>query len=242
MEKIIIGVVAYPSLDIDNDRCFVMFSNVIEMIVKHGAIPLGIFPTQKVNYQDDDFDKLPHLTEEEKEDLETEIKKCDAIIKPGALKLYEYDRYIYEYCLFNNVPFLGICGGMQIMAAHGKTEIRNIKVGNSERHQSKEKYAHPVRVVKGTLLHDILGKDEIMVNSRHSYMIPDAGIHTVSAISDDGVIEAIENEKADFNMGVQWHPEGVKDDNSDKIFESLIGAAKSYRMRKDRRGFWCLQR
>ena len=85
----------------------------------------------------------------------------------------------------------------------------------------------------------IVGKNKIMVSSRHSYKIPDNGIHSISALSNDGVIEAIENPYCDFNIGLQWHPELMGDDeNSKKIFSKFIDAAEynAYKKSKERKG------
>ena len=91
---------------------------------------------------------------------------------------------------------------------------------------SDEKYVHEVILLPGKL-RDIVGKDKIMVSSRHSYKIPDSGIHSISALSNDGVIEAIENPYCDFNIGLHWHPELMGDDeNSKKIFNKFIDAAE----------------
>ena len=103
---------------------------------------------------------------------------------------------------------------------------------------SDEKYVHEVILLPGKL-RDIVGKNKIMVSSRHSYKIPDNGIHSISALSNDGVIEAIENPYCDFNIGLQWHPELMGDDeNSKKIFSKFIDAAEynAYKKSKERKG------
>ena len=50
---------------------------------------------------------------------------------------------------------------------------------------------------------------------------------TVSARSDDGVIEAVELDSVPFGIAVQWHPEQSQDDL--RLFEGLVEAAKKYR-------------
>ena len=47
-----------------------------------------------------------------------------------------------------------------------------------------------------------------------------------SAISEDGIIEAIESKAYNFCLGVQWHPEFLIDTNDIKILRSLITSAK----------------
>jgi len=45
------------------------------------------------------------------------------------------------------------------------------------------------------------------VTSHHRQAVTDAGSLRVAAVSEDGVIEAIERADAPFFVGVQWHPE-----------------------------------
>lgn len=230
--KPIIGIVEWPYMDKDGDLIYEVINPIVEKISEHGGIPLGIFPTQIEEYQNKKIKEIKKLTLEEKEDLNQSLKICDAIIKPGALRIYGYERYIYNYVFEKNMPYIGICAGMQLMAFH-KREINNIRNSeNSIIHHSKEKYAHKIKIEKGTLLYSILKKDEIMVNSRHNYHISDAGINKVSAYSQDGIIEAIENPNKNFQIGLQWHPEMLSDENTENIFENFIYEAEKYKLKR----------
>lgn len=234
MSKPIIGVVEYPYKDKDGDKIYEVLTPIIESISKAGGRPVGIFPTQVADFQDERLRNIPDLMSDEKEDIINSIEMCDAIIKPGALKLFGFDRFIYSYVLEKNIPFLGICAGMQIMAAHGKDWIQNKKIETLEiNHQVNDtEYVHEVNLLPGKL-REIIGKNKIMVSSRHSYKVPDSGIHSISALSSDGVIEAIENPYCDFNIGLQWHPELMCDDeNSKKIFYRFVDEAENYARKK----------
>ena len=233
MSKPVVGIIEYPYEDKDGDMIYEVLTPIIESISKAGARPVGIFPTQIANFQEVRLRNIPDLTFGEKKDIVSSIKMCDAIIKPGALKLFGFDRFIYAYAFKNNIPYLGICAGMQIMAAHGKEKIENKKIEyNGVEHKSKEKYVHKIKLYDSKLK-DIIGKDCIMVNSKHAYAIKDSGVHKVSAIAEDGVIEAIENPYCDFNIGLQWHPELITDDeNSNKIFNRFVDAAEEYSYKK----------
>ena len=236
MSKPIIGIVEYPYEDKDTDMIYEVLTPVIESISKAGGRPIGIFPTQIADFQNTRLRNIPSLTKSEEKDLIDSIEMCDAIIKPGALKLFGFDRFIYNYTLEKNIPYLGICGGMQIMAAQGKEWIQNKKIEDLgiNHKQSDSKYAHEVILLPGKLK-DILQEDTIMVSSRHSYEVPDAGVHSISALSKDGVIEAIENPYCDFNIGLQWHPELMGDDeNSKKIFNKFVDAADNYAYKKSK--------
>ncbi|MSZ19636.1 MAG: gamma-glutamyl-gamma-aminobutyrate hydrolase family protein, partial [Actinobacteria bacterium] len=50
---------------------------------------------------------------------------------------------------------------------------------------------------------------------------------TVTAKTEDGIIEAVELADHPFGVAVQWHPEQTLDDL--RIFEGLIDAARKYR-------------
>ena len=92
--------------------------------------------------------------------------------------------------------------------------------------------AHRVYVTPGTRLSELLarrldGGSEIDVNSRHHQAVKrTAADFVVSATSEDGVIEAIEHPRADFCIGVQWHPENFwRTGDFDALFAALVRAA-----------------
>ena len=228
MSKPIIGIVEWPYFDKDDDKIYEVVNEMVEKVSISGGIPIGIFPTQVEKFQLKKLNEIFSLNQLEKNDLNQSLNMCDAIIKPGALKIYGFERYIYEYALYKDIPYLGICAGMQMMT--GSTNIKNEDKGIN--HRSKDTYAHKVKILKDSLLYEILKQEEIMVNSRHSYHISDAGINSVSAYSGDGIIEAIENRNKQFQIGLQWHPETIEDENSKKLFDRLIEEANIYACKK----------
>ena len=229
MVKPIIGVVEWPYKDEDGDLIYEVLTPVISKISLSGGQAMGIFPTQVEDYQNKRLREIAPLTNAEIDDLDNILSMCDAIVKPGATKTYGYETYIYRYCYEHNIPYLGICAGMQMMANYGRV-IDNVRnEDNGIAHHSKEEYAHKLKIIKNTLLYDILGKEEIMVNSKHNYHISSEGIHSISAVSEDGIIEAIEAKDKEFQLGVQWHPELLNDENTAKIFDALVNEADVYR-------------
>lgn len=227
--KPVIGIIEWPYKDIDEDLIYEVTNNIVEKISKHGGIPVGIFPTQIEDFQNKRIPEIKYLEQIEKEDLNESLNMCDAIIKPGALRIYGYERYIYGYTLEHNMPYLGICAGMQIMAGHNNSKYNNVKIVSDINHHSKEEHAHKIKIFKNTLLYEILKEEEILVNSRHRYHIVNPGIHSISAYAPDGVIEAIENKDRLFQLGVQWHPENLNDIYSDRLFDSFIEHSTYYK-------------
>lgn len=158
-------------------------------------------------------------TDNEFEKVKSVIDMCDGIIFPGGMKCFKIDCKIMKYCYEIDKPTLGLCLGMQIM---GKTFDGCIKCLGNESHNKDEKYVHKVKINKNSKLYKILEKDEILVNSRHNNFVQITSL-VCSAISDDGVIEAVEDDSRKFFMSFQWHPESLQDDeNSKKIFDYFL--------------------
>jgi putative glutamine amidotransferase len=80
-----------------------------------------------------------------------------------------------------------------------------------------------------SLLNRITGRLTIRVNSSHhqSVKTPAPGL-IASAVSPDGVIEAVESPRKRFVLGVQWHPEFLYDRDAiqRKLFTAFIKAAR----------------
>ena len=133
------------------------------------------------------------------------LKFVDGIIAPGGDSVSKFDKDVFKYALDNNVPYLGICLGMQVMG----------KLSNIDNHYLKE---HEIYIKKDTLLYSIYKKNKMIVNSRHHEIVINTN-YLVSAISDDNQIEAIEVKNKKFILGVQWHPEDLEDE---VIFDNFI--------------------
>lgn len=142
---------------------------------------------------------------------------CDGVVLSGGDNFIEQDFLIVDYLYKKNIPTLGICLGMQSMAKHFSDQ-KEVLVFN---HLSNDLYVHYININKNSLLYKILGKERILVNSRHKSAILFTNLD-ISARSDDGVIEAIENKKKKFFLGLEWHPESLNDENSKKIFDYFI--------------------
>ena len=125
-----------------------------------------------------------------------------------------FETEIIRRALARNMPVLGVCGGMQLLhVILGGTLFQDIRreVATAREHEQKHDRAqpqHPVDVKDGTVLAELVGKGQLMVNSTHhqaaNRVPPEV---RVSAVAPDGVVEAIESPKHAFAVGVQWHPE-----------------------------------
>ena len=121
-------------------------------------------------------------------------------------------------------PVLGICRGIQVMnAVLGGDLYQDIKPFEHLPHNDHWTKVHTVTVRRGTLLSRILGQDTVLVNSQHHQAVDRvAPGFTLAALSEDGIVEAIEKPDARFCLGVQWHPEWLSD--ADPAMQGLFDA------------------
>ena len=121
-------------------------------------------------------------------------------------------------------PVLGICRGIQVMnAVLGGDLYQDIKPFEHLPHNDHWAKVHTVTIRRGTLLSRILGQDTVLVNSQHHQAVDRvAPGFTLAALSEDGIVEAIEKPDARFCLGVQWHPEWLSD--ADPAMQGLFDA------------------
>ena len=136
-----------------------------------------------------------------------------------------------EIMLNQNKPVLGICGGEQLINVLYKGSlIQHIpdEIKNPIEHEQKNprhEPGHSVRIQDNTKLHSIISTNDIMVNSAHHQAIKNPGNGLiVNALSEDGIIEGIEDPTKNFCIGVQWHPEFFIQGADIKLLKAFINA------------------
>ena len=143
----------------------------------------------------------------------------------------ELETNLFALLMTRNLPILGICRGCQMInVGFGGTLWQDLPSQKGVMHRqddAKGRYSHYVDIVPTTRLGKICETEHLQVNSYHHQAVKDpAPGFTVAAVSDDGIIEAIEgNGPGQFILGVQWHPEVLQEDPvSKRIFAAYMDA------------------
>ena len=153
------------------------------------------------------------------------------VMKPDRT---HFERALLRGALKRDLPVLGICGGMQLIAVEmGAALHQHIPsdVDTSIEHKQTspcDVAAHTVRVVPGSLLHRALGAEHMRVNSLHHQAVAGGNPRLrIGAVAEDGVVESVEVPDRAFCMGVQWHPEYLVNDSERNLFTALVRAASA---------------
>lgn len=151
----------------------------------------------------------------------------------------EFELELISLALHRDLPLLGVCGGAQaINVVLGGSLYQDIatQAPHSLEHQRgdlKEQGGHKIKINDGTKLKQIVGREQLEVNTTHHQAVKTVGKGLiVNATAEDGIIEGIESPKHSFVLGLQWHPEFLapRDRFQRKIFAAFLSACKEPRL------------
>ena len=136
----------------------------------------------------------------------------------------------------SDIPFLGICRGLQVInVALGGTLYTHIidELPQGLEHAyypdwPRDRLSHSVRVKNGSRLAEILGTNEVKINSLHHQGIRDLSPELQpTAWAPDDLIEAVELPNHPFGLAVQWHPEWLNSHAPMRaLFSAFVEAAR----------------
>ncbi|MGN0795523.1 MAG: CTP synthase [Christensenellales bacterium] len=174
-----------------------------------------------------------------KENVNEILKEADGILVPGGFGNRGIEGKILaaKFARENNVPYLGICLGMQTAVIEFARNVMGLEDADSGEFNPESKHkvidflpdqndeinkggtlrlgAYPCKIANGTQLYDCYGESEIFERHRHRYefnndfrdLIISKGL-VIGGTSPDGyIVETIENPECKFFIGVQFHPE-----------------------------------
>ncbi len=212
--------------------------------VKHGAIANGI----KANI---DLITAQHLENARM------LKEYDGIIVPGGFGQsgIEGKLLAIKYARENNVPFLGICLGLQLATIEFAANVCNLNVAHQELEpNAKDPIIHLIEgqdlsnlggtqrlgeyeclVLENSLANEVYNNLLISERHRHRYEFNDMYISKLEENGlvfsgrnpQSGLVEIIEYPKNDFFIAAQFHPELTsKLTDPNPLFVSLVKYAK----------------
>ena len=167
------------------------------------------------------------------------LSDCAGIVVPGGFGNRGIEGKIItaNYCREHNLPYLGICLGMQVAVIAFARFVAGLPDANSGEFDPESKHkvidflpdqnehvakggtlrlgAYPCHVRPDTQMYRAYGKEHISERHRHRYefnndfrdMLKEKGLVISGTSPDDYIVETVEIPDTRFYIGVQYHPE-----------------------------------
>ncbi|HEB62897.1 MAG TPA: CTP synthase [Gammaproteobacteria bacterium] len=203
------------------------------------------------------------------------LKNMDAILVPGGFgeRGVEGKVATVGYARRNNVPYLGICLGMQVAVIEYARNVSGLKGAHSTEFDTETPYpvialitewttadgliqlrseeddlggtmrlgAQECRLVPGSKVHQLYGKDVIVERHRHRYeynnnflkTLKDSGLSISGTSMDKQLIEVVEIPSHPWFVACQFHPEFTSTPrDGHPLFDGFINAARVHSEQK----------
>ena len=173
------------------------------------------------------------------ENIESKLADCDGIIVPGGFGERGIEGMILTsgYCRQRNIPYLGICLGMQVAVIDFARNVCGLKDANSREfnENSPDKVidflpdqhsginmggtlrlgSYPCELKENTKIRELYGKSHIDERHRHRYefnndyreIMSENGLVLSGTSPNEYIIETVELKDHPYFVGVQFHPE-----------------------------------
>lgn len=217
----------------------------IDAIEKNGGIPILLPYSEDEEVIDKYVGMIDGLYLDGGDDIspisygEQPLKMLGTTVK----KRDDFELKLLAKAEISKIPVFGVCRGLQMInVSRGGTVFQDIFSSQKPVFQhvspglpdnfNPSELSHNIEIYKNTVLAEILNDGEHLVNSIHHQAIKDLGQGLIiSAKSEDGIIEAIENEISfddaennQYVLGVQWHPEIMRSfyHDQDSLYRHFI--------------------
>jgi len=215
--------------DIQSDSRLTLNWNYAEQIAKAGGNPIIVSPLTDLEEVVELFDGwlIPGGADFDSAHYGQELHPKAELQHPERWKMEER-----MYSLIpKDLPVLGICGGCQFL---------NVIRGGSLHQHLPDVVGHDEHS-GGTIQNYMVSEQSGLAAASQSLKISGKSYHhqsvdrlgvglVVTAHSEDGTVEAVEDPSRSFCIGVQWHPERTPEDSATQnLFKAFIEAASKYR-------------
>jgi len=210
-----------------------------------------------------------HLVWIEAEDVTDATAKellggCDGILVPGGFgdRGIEGKIAAARYARTHNVPYFGICLGMQIAVIEFARGVLEMEGANSTEFSPNGKYpvidlmpdqhgvvmggpmrlgAYPCKIAPGSHMESAYGDPLIYERHRHRYEFNNnfreqmlaAGLSITGTSPDNHLVEAVEIPENRFFVGVQYHPEfKSRPNHAHPLFREFVKASLAAKSEK----------
>ncbi|WP_193495371.1 gamma-glutamyl-gamma-aminobutyrate hydrolase family protein [Nitrincola alkalisediminis] len=202
-----------------NEHIYHCNANYAQALFQAGALPL-LAPFIE--------DLIPHL-----------IHQSDGILFSGSAPgngsssiRTDFEKKLLAAAFDHGIPVLGICHGMQIIGEFLGAKIDDIQDAEVQSlhlpFSQPNRLAHEVQLRHDSWLRAQHDSETAWVNSFHRQSLVGSGNFDVTALSPDGVVEAIEGHLDSLCIGVQWHPEFQLSEFDKNLLRGFVQAAAEY--------------
>lgn len=171
--------------------------------------------------------------------VESELSGLNGIVVPGGFgdRGIEGKILACKYARENNIPYLGLCLGMQMEVIEFARNVCGLTDANSGEFEpnganlvidlmeeqlsvlrkggTMRLGAYPCSIKEGSLLHKSYGTLSVDERHRHRFefnnkyrkVLEENGLLVCGTSPDDAIVEAVEVPSNRFHLGVQFHPE-----------------------------------
>ncbi len=191
------------------------------------------------------------------------LKDVDGILVPGGFGYRGLEGMITacKYARINNIPYLGICLGMQVSVIEYARNVCGIKDADSKEFNLDGQHVidlmpdqrgkklggtmrlgnYTCKITPNTKMMEAYNLEQIQERHRHRYefnneykeILTKNGL-VISGTSPDGeIVETVEDKSNMFHVGVQFHPEFTSRPNRvNPIFNLFVKYVKEYNNKK----------